>query len=213
MKVPALMLDFFSRVVYGLRMRAVTTPALWDFHRKSMPQILSRNAVFSTPWFSITAKTVGSQRDAYYALECLDYVSVCAVTPKGEVLLVEQYRPAVETDTLEFICGHVEAGETPEQAARRELREEAGVEAPAIEQLGVLVSDTGRLTNRLWCFFAEGVVPCQTPAGEEGLTLVSFSVSELLSQAGPDGRLNQAFSLALMYLLCRSGKLGLAMPA
>lgn len=178
-----------------------------------MLQILSKKVVFSTPWFSITAKAVGGHRDPYYALECLDYVSVCAVTPKGEVLLVEQYRPAVESETLEFICGHVEAGETPEEAARRELQEEAGVEAPALELLGVLVSDTGRLTNRLWCFFAEGVVPCRTPASEEGLTLVSCSVSELLSQARHNGRLNQAFSLALMFLLCRSGKLGLAMTA
>jgi len=178
-----------------------------------MLQILSRTSAFSTPWFSITAKTIGGHPQPYYALECSDYVSVCAVTPQGQVLLVQQYRPAVESETLEFVCGHVDPGETPEQAARRELLEETGFEAPTLELLGTLVSDTGRLTNRIWCFFAQDVIPGRTTSSEEGLTLVACSVPELLSHATQEGRLNQAFSMALMFLLCRSRKLGLAMTA
>jgi ADP-ribose pyrophosphatase len=179
---------------------------------KAMAEILSKKVVFSTPWFSIAAKTIAGYQDPFYALECLDYVAVCAVTVDGKVLLVRQYRPAVESETLEFVCGHVEAGERPEEAARRELREEAGFEAPTLELLQTLVSDTGRLTNRLWCFFAPGAVPSPIPASEEGLTLVPCPVAELLVQAGAQGRLNQAFSMALLFLLCRQGKLGLAFP-
>lgn len=43
-----------------------------------------------------------------------------------ETLLVEQYRPPVERKTIEFPAGLIDIGETPSQAALRELREETG---------------------------------------------------------------------------------------
>ena len=45
---------------------------------------------------------------------------------KPETLLVEQYRPPVQRATVEFPAGLVDAGETVERAALRELREETG---------------------------------------------------------------------------------------
>jgi 8-oxo-dGTP pyrophosphatase MutT (NUDIX family) len=174
-----------------------------------MRHVISKKPVFRTPWFSISAKTVDHDSEPYYALECPDYVAVCAVTTDDRILLVEQYRPAVESTTLEFVCGHVEAGETPEEAARRELLEETGFEAARVEPLGALVSDTGRLANRLWCFYAQGATPSHSPASEDDLAVVEVTLPELLAHTKHDGRLNQAFSLALLFLLCRSGKLGL----
>ena len=46
--------------------------------------------------------------------------------PSGRLLLIRQYRPPVDGFVLEFPAGLVDAGETPEQAAVRELREETG---------------------------------------------------------------------------------------
>ena len=43
----------------------------------------------------------------------------------GRILFVRQYRPAVGTATLEIPAGLIDPGETPEEAARRELAEEA----------------------------------------------------------------------------------------
>lgn len=68
--------------------------------------------------------------------------------------MVRQYRPAVETSTLELPCGHVEEGDTPEEAARKELLEETGYVAEQMILLANLAPDTGRLGNRMWCFFA-----------------------------------------------------------
>ena len=67
---------------------------------------------------------------------------------------MRQYRPAVEERTLELPSGHVDPGETPIAAATRELMEETGYVADKIEEIGVIRPDTGRLSNRLWCFFA-----------------------------------------------------------
>ena len=53
-------------------------------------------------------------------------VCVLALTPEKNVLLVQQYRPGPEKVLLELPGGGIEAGETPAQAAARELLEETG---------------------------------------------------------------------------------------
>jgi len=128
-------------------------------------KISKRDSVFSTPWFRVIAKSLegGDPTQPYYCLEMTDYVSVIAVTESGDCVCVRQYRPAVEKVTLEFPGGHVEPGESPEKAARRELREETGYAAEDFELLGSLDPDTGRLSNRLWCFYAGGAKR-ETPA-------------------------------------------------
>lgn len=47
-----------------------------------------------------------------------------AILPDERILLVKQYRPAVEVKTLEFVAGQVDQGESPKEAAIRELSEE-----------------------------------------------------------------------------------------
>src|ERR1022692_697908 len=110
--------------------------------------------VFSVPWFDILARAVEGSAAPYYFLRTSDYVSILAATTDGSVLLVRQHRPAVGKETLELPSGHVEDGELPEAAARRELAEETGYEAKKFELLGTLAPDTGRLENKLWCFYA-----------------------------------------------------------
>src|SRR5205823_1799389 len=119
-----------------------------------MTHILSRKTEFSTPWFELVSKQVAGQSAPYYALKMQDYVTVIAFTEKRELVLVRQYRPAVERHTLELPSGLVEKNETPEQSGRRELTEECGLIASEMELLGTLISDTGRNENRLWCYFA-----------------------------------------------------------
>jgi ADP-ribose pyrophosphatase len=124
-----------------------------------MPLITSRSVEFTTPWFDLVAKTVDAGEPPHYSLNMPDYVSVLAITVEQQVVLVRQYRPAVERFTLELPSGHVDPGETPEQSARRELTEETGYHADKMELLGSLLTDTGRHENRLWCYLAKSVTP------------------------------------------------------
>jgi ADP-ribose pyrophosphatase len=121
-----------------------------------MTGFLSKTAVFVTDWFTLVEKRLADSPSSapYFALETSDYVTVVAVTQNDELVLVRQYRPAVEERTLELPSGHVDPGETPVAAATRELMEETGYVADKIEEIGVIRPDTGRLSNRLWCFFA-----------------------------------------------------------
>ena len=174
-----------------------------------MSHITDRKTVFTTPWFDVIAKAVAGEKpdDPYYTLELDDYVSIVALTEEEEILLVRQYRPVTESYTLELPSGHVDAGEPPEKTAVRELLEETGYEAGEVELIGCLVPDTGRLANRLWCYFAPNVRPGQEPlAIEKGIELVVCSREELIDHI-TEGRLDHALNLAVVLLAILKGHL------
>jgi len=171
-----------------------------------MTQILSERIEFATPWFELVSKQVSGEAGPYYALRMPDYVTVVAFTAQEEIVLVRQYRPAVERNTLELPAARVEKDETPEQSARRELAEECGFEAGEMELLGTLISDTGRNENRLWCYLAKelkAVGPGYVPEpGVETVLVKREKLGELLSNGEFDHALHLA---ALMLAISRHG--------
>jgi ADP-ribose pyrophosphatase len=152
--------------------------------------------VFATPWFELVAKHPAGYDRPHYSIRTQDYVMVVAVTAEGRLLLVRQFRPAVGATTLEFPSGHVELGEAPMEAARRELHEETGHIAAELELMGRLAPDTGRLGNQLWCFFAAGAVPDSDGdfRPEPGVERVCYegSSAELLAESDFFSALNYA---------------------
>jgi ADP-ribose pyrophosphatase len=165
--------------------------------------------VLDTKWFKVIAKAQPAG-DPYYMLELQDYVSVVALTDDRQILFVRQFRPVVDRDTLELPSGHVEKHESPEDAARRELLEETGFEAPRLELLGTLAPDVGRLANRMWCYFAADARPAAAVHEREaGVSVVAMPEREALQRAA-DGTMNHALNLAALFLAVSSGRLFLA---
>jgi ADP-ribose pyrophosphatase len=169
-------------------------------------KITSEKTEFRTPWFELVSKQVAGEPAPFYALRMSDYVTVVAFTPDSELLLVRQYRPAVDAVTLELPSGHVDGGETPEAAARRELAEECGFAADKVELLGTLLSDTGRNENRLWCYLAADVKslgPQFVPeAGVEPICVQRSALPQLIERGELAHALNVA---ALMLAVLRKG--------
>lgn len=60
-------------------------------------------------------------------------VAVLARTPEGRLVMVRQFRPGPDRVVLTLPGGMMDAGETPEQAAARELREETGYAAGSLQ--------------------------------------------------------------------------------
>jgi 8-oxo-dGTP pyrophosphatase MutT (NUDIX family) len=136
----------------------------------------AEQVVWSTRWFQLVAKHPPSFAEPHYSIRANDYVGIVALDRDGNFLLVRQLRPAVDGMTLEIPCGHVESGETPEEAARKELLEETGYVADKVEFLANFSPDTGRYGNRMWCFFTDSARPSPDPAHhvEAGIDFVLY---------------------------------------
>ena len=106
-------------------------------------------------------------------------VAIVAVTPERKLVLVRQYRYAAGRFLLEIPAGTLEPGENPEDAARRELREETGYSAESLRSLGAFFSAPGFCDEVIHLFRAEGLTPGEqdTDFGEE-IALVEIPVEE-----------------------------------
>jgi ADP-ribose pyrophosphatase len=131
------------------------------------------------PWRRLRSEPVGSYRvfdvcqveledaerrprgDAF-TIRCNDWCNVVAITPDDHVVLVWQYRFGTDALSLEIPGGVVDAGETPEEAARRELLEESGYRAADLEPLLVVEPNPAIQSNRCFTFLAREAVPTGT---------------------------------------------------
>ena len=187
---------------------AITRSSMPEPHNMNKPQP-ERKSVFTTPWFQIFSEQQPDGGQPHYVIQGKDFVVMVAVTRQNRILLVRQYRPAVAAVTLELPAGHIEPGETPEQAARRELLEETGHEAETFTALATLSPSVARFTNRMYCFFAGDARPVTgpRPQGEAGVSLVLY-------EDGVRGLLDEkdfysAPSCAALYLAALRGHLRL----
>ena len=174
------------------------------------PPKTKSEVVFETPWFHISSKPAHGSRHPHYSIHAPDFVVVVATTAPGHLLLVRQFRPSVEGATLELPSGHVDPGETPEQAARRELGEETGYDAGRLELLATLSPSTARFTNRLWCFFAANVKPRPAAALEPGVEVVVYQAA--LESLLAEKEFCSAHSYGALCLALLHGRLKLSAP-
>ncbi len=87
-------------------------------------------------------------------VEHVDCVVILPVDSQGNILLVRQYRHAVDKELLELPAGSIDPGETPEEAAIRELREETGYKPGKLEKLSGFYAAPGYCTEYLHFFRA-----------------------------------------------------------
>ncbi|HDT8478556.1 TPA: NUDIX hydrolase [Staphylococcus pseudintermedius] len=85
-------------------------------------------------------------------------VAICALTPDQQVILVKQYRKALEQELLEIPAGKLEPGEDRESAAMRGLEEETGYKAKKLTLIGEVYGTPGFSNEKISVYFADNLV-------------------------------------------------------
>ncbi len=106
-----------------------------------------------------------------------------AVDEKNRVLLVKQFRLPAGQDLWELPAGRLDPGESPLQAAKRELREETGFQAKKWVKLASFWPSPGYVAEKMTIFLARDLTEGrQEPMDDERIKIRWFSRAELRDQ-------------------------------
>lgn len=135
-----------------------------------MPGKVSTTRVYHGKVVSIDLDTVEFPDGSIGELEIFRHPGASAVVPflsdpegdDPQILLIRQYRHAADGYLLEIPAGRLEAGESPEACAVRELREETGCSAERYERLTTFFPTPGFCDEKIHIFMATGLKQGET---------------------------------------------------
>jgi len=160
---------------------------------------VARDTIVEDRWIRLHADECqdadGRTIAPYYVLEYGDWISVLALDRDDDAIVVEEYRHGAGVIAVGTIGGGVEAGESPEAAAARELLEETGSVAEEFIDLGATWANFGSHTNRVHHFLARG---CERVA-EQSLDDSEAIVVHVLSLDGLGDHLTQSYHQLTWY--------------
>jgi ADP-ribose pyrophosphatase len=164
--------------------------------------VLRSEYLLRTPWRSVRSDRLrlhNGEETRYDYFEEADAAFVVPLTVDGKIAVLRQYRHPVRAWTWEIVGGGV-GEEGPEEAARRELREEIGGRCRELVPLGTHYLSVASLTSRSYAFLALDVELGETERElmEELLEVVLLDPDEAFARAR-DGRIDESLSaLALL---------------
>lgn len=147
-------------------------------------ETLSSREVYRNRWMRVREDSIrraDGSKGIYGVVEKTDFAAVIPLGPEG-MTLVEQYRYTVGGRHWEFPQGSKEEGDfSHEDLARSELREETGLRAGKIEEIGELFTAYGYSNQRYRVFLATDLEPGENELEieEQGLVSKTFPVREV----------------------------------
>lgn len=109
-------------------------------------------------------------------------VAIIAITEDNRLVLVKQFRKALEKSILEIPAGKIEANETsPLETAKRELEEETGFKAEEMNEITSFIASPGFCNEELTIYEAKGLIKVDNPLPQdedEFLEIVMLTLEE-----------------------------------
>jgi ADP-ribose pyrophosphatase len=127
-----------------------------------------------------TVRMPGGRETTREIVEHSDCVAIIALDADDNVLLVSQFRKAVEKELLEIPAGGIEPGEDPLATVQREMREETGYLPRRVEKLGGFYSTPGYCTEYLYLYLATDLISSPLQAEDTaGIELVRVPIGQV----------------------------------
>ena len=124
-------------------------------------KILESKEIYSSHFITLKEEKLerpdGKIVTPYYAIERPDVVYVIALTKNIEIVLVYQYKNGIKDLVLELPAGFIDKGESPKEAAKRELLEETGYSGKGFTKIGGFNSGAGLSRNTNYFYVVKDV--------------------------------------------------------
>ena len=122
------------------------------------PKLIEEVELFRGLRFSVVRRKYSKKRGEVFERDVVEFPNAVVVLPvvsKDEVVLIRQFRAPFNDFVIEAPAGVIDAGESPEEAARRELVEEIGYYPHKLVKLGAYIPAPGYSSEVLHFFYAE----------------------------------------------------------
>lgn len=170
--------------------------------RNQLRTIVSQKSLYSGKILNLRVDQVKFPSGCVKPREIVEHkpaAAILAVDREENILLVAQYRHAVDDVVYEIPAGLLEAGESAAQTAARELQEEIGFMPGKLEELFTLYSSPGFSDEEVILFFATDLTPSQLPQDEdEYIEVVKFKADEL-TELIANGQIKDSKTIAAIY--------------
>lgn len=175
-------------------------------------RILRSTYALESEWITIRADRcatgTGSIVDPYYVQEGSDWVQVVPFDAEDRILVIRQYRHAAREIVLEFPCGRVERGESPEAAVMRELREETGCTVETLQKVGAASPNPARYALTVHTYYTLGTSLSDAQQLDENEEIECQFVSvEALLQMVDRQQFRNPLALSALFLALRARNL------
>lgn len=154
-------------------------------------KIIASHELYQDAWISVRKDDVirpDGQAGIHSVIRIKPGVTVLALDDEGGVHLTEEFHYAVGRVTLEGVSGGIDAGEDAQGAARRELREELGIEAAELMDLGSVDPFTSNVVSPTRLFLARRLTfLASAPEGTELIRRVRLPLEEAVQRVMQGG--------------------------
>ena len=162
-------------------------------------KVLNSQTVYEGSVFGIRRDEIIEPTGVHATREVVTHpgsVVVLPVLPDGQILLIQQYRYAARQFLWELVAGRIDAGETPREAAARELIEETGYRAKRFRIFLEMFPTPGFLEEKMFLLLAEGLTAGRAePEDDEKIVSRAYNLKQL-EEMIRKGKLRDAKSIA-----------------